>query len=148
MGVVGAKLLVVAVGHVQAHDGGLHQRGRRANGVEIVVLLDLVHDLLGGNGVAETPAGDGVGLAEGGAGHGALPHAGQGVHVGVLVALVDDVLIDLVHDGVDVVLDAQVCDELQLFLGEDLAAGVGGVADQDGLGALLEGVLQDVGDRS
>ena len=61
------------------------------------------------------------------------------------VSVVDDVLVDLVHDGVYVVLDAQIRDDLQLIIGEHLAAGVGGVADEDGLGTLAEGVLQHIG---
>ena len=39
---MGAELLIVAVGHLQAHHGGLHQRGGGAHGVEVVVLLDAV----------------------------------------------------------------------------------------------------------
>ena len=60
------------------------------------------------------------------------------------MAVIDDMLVHLVHDGVHVVLDAQVRNELQLVVGEHLAAGVGGIADQNGLGPLLEGVLQDL----
>ncbi len=116
-----------------------------AHGVEVVELLDPVHQMLGGDGVAQPPAGDGVGLGQGAAGYRPLPHAGQGAHIDVLMAVVDDVLVYLVHDGVDVILDAQVRDELKLFIGKHLAAGVGGVADQDGLGPLLEGILQHVG---
>ena len=63
----------------------------------------------------------------------------------MLVGGVDDVLIDLVHDGVDVIFDAEVGDGLELVVGEDLAAGVGGVADQDGLAAGLENILDVVG---
>ena len=61
------------------------------------------------------------------------------------MTLVDDVLVHLVHDGVDIIFDAQVGDELQLGLSEHLAAGIGGIADQDGFGILLEGLLQHGG---
>ena len=145
VGVVGPKLLIIAVRHLQTGHGGLHQRGGSAHGVEIVVLLDLVHNGLGRNGVANAPAGDGIGLGQGGAGDGPLPHAGHVAHIAVLVRGVDDVLIHLVHNGVHVVLDAQAGNQLQLLLGKHLAAGVGGVADEDGLGVLFEGILQHVG---
>ena len=57
--------------------------------------------------------------------------------------LIDDVLVDLVHDSIDIILLAEVRDECQLLLSEDLSAGVGGVADQDGLDAgLPHGILQ------
>ena len=144
VGVVIAEFLVVAVRHVEADHSGLHQRRRRADGIEVVVLLDAVHDGLRRDGVAETPAGDGVGLGKARAADRALPHAGQAVHIDVLVALVDNVLIHLVHDGERVILDAQLRDELQLVVSEHLAGGVRRVADEDGLCALFERVFQHV----
>ena len=63
----------------------------------------------------------------------------------MLVGLIDDVLIDLVHDHIGVVLHGKLGDLLQLRTGEDLAAGVGRVADQDSLRTLLERIFQDVG---
>ena len=62
----------------------------------------------------------------------------------MLAAIVDDMLIHLVHDGVNIVADAKLGNDLELFLGEDLAAGVRGVADDDGLCTAAEGVLQYV----
>ena len=142
--VVRAELVIVAQRHVEADDGGLHQRRRAADGVEVVVLADARHDVLRRDGIAESPAGDGVGLGERRAGDRALPHAGDAVHVDVLAAVVDDVLIHLVHDGVNVVADAEVGDGLELFLGEDLAARVRGIADDDGLRAAAERIFEHV----
>ena len=54
-------------------------------------------------------------------------------------------LIHLVGDDIGVILLCQRGDELQLLPGKDLAAGVGGVAEDEGLDALTEGVLQLLG---
>ena len=62
----------------------------------------------------------------------------------MLVAVIDDMLIDLVHNGKRVILDAQLGNELQLVIGEDLAGRVRWVADQNGLRALLERVFQHI----
>lgn len=139
-----AKLVIVAQRHMEADDGGLHQRRRAADGIEVVVLANARHDVLRRDGVAESPAGDGVGLGERRAGDRALPHTGEAVHVDVLAAVVDDVLVHLVHDGVNVVADAEVGDGLELFLGEDLAARVRWITDDDGLCAAAESVLEHV----
>ena len=61
------------------------------------------------------------------------------------MALVNDMLVNLVHDGINVVTDTQIRNQLQLIIGKDLTAGVGGVADQDRLDSLLEGILQHIG---
>ena len=42
----------------------------------------------------------------------------------MLVAVIDDMLIDFVHNGKRVILDAQLGNELQLVIGEDLAGRV------------------------
>ena len=124
MGVVVAELAVVFIRHLEANDGRFHQRRSRADGVKVVVLLDPVHDGLRSNRVAEPPAGNGVGLRQARAADRPLPHAGKRGHVDHLPAVVDNVLIDLVHDGVYIVLDAELGNKLQLFVGKDLAAGV------------------------
>ena len=77
MGVVVAKLAVVFIRHLEAHNSGLHQRRSRADGVKVVVLLDPVHDGLRSDRVAEPPAGDGVGLGQARAADCPLPHAGK-----------------------------------------------------------------------
>ena len=59
-----AELLIIAVRHIEAHNGGFHQRRRRTDGIEVVVLLDAVHDGLRRDGVAEPPAGDGIRLGK------------------------------------------------------------------------------------
>ena len=91
-------------------------------------LLDTLGDLGRGNGVTQTPAGDGVGLGQRAAADGALKHAGQRGHVHVLVGSVDDVLVHLVGDAVGVVLLAQVGNKSELLARKDLATGVGRVA--------------------
>ena len=62
----------------------------------------------------------------------------------MLVAVIDDMLIDFVHNGKRVILDAQLGNELQLVIGEDLAGRVRWVADQNGLRTLLERVFQHI----
>ena len=144
MGVVVAEFLIIAVRHVKAHNGSLHQRRRRTDGVKVVVLLDAVHNWLRRDGVAKPPAGDGIRLGQARAADCALPHSGQAVHINMLVTFIDDMLIDLVHDGERVILDAELGNELQLVIGKDLAGRVRRVADQNGLCTLPERVLQHV----
>ena len=57
---------------------------------------------------------------------------------------VDDVLINLVSYDIGVVFLRQGGNDRQLLPGEDPPAGVGGVAENQGLGFLAEGVLQDL----
>ena len=58
------------------------------------------------------------------------------------VGFVDDVLVHFIGYDVGVIFLRQVGDELQLVIGEHLAAGVGGVAQDQRLGILLEGRFQ------
>ena len=60
----------------------------------------------------------------------------------MLIGGKDDVFVHLVGDDEGVVLPGQLPDEGQLLPGEHLPRRVGGVADDDGLGPLAEGVLQ------
>ncbi len=108
-------------------------------------LLDPLGDLRRGDGVAQTPAGDRVGLGEGGAGDGTVPHTGEGGEIGVLEGRVDDMLIDFVGNHISVVLLRKACDNLQLFPGKNSPAGVGGIAENQSLGLLPERVLQRFG---
>lgn len=106
-------------------------------------LLDALGDLGRGNGVAQTPAGDGVRFGQRAAADGSLEHAGQRGHIDVLVGRVDDVLVHLVGDAVGVVLFAEVGDKGELLARKDLAARVGRVAQDDGLGVVVaEGRLE------
>ena len=108
-------------------------------------LLDALGDFGRGDSVAQTPAGDGVGLGQRAAADGALEHARQRGHVDVLMGRVDDVLVYFVGDAVGVVLFAQVGDKGELLARKDLAAGVGRVAQDDGLGVVVaEGRLEDL----
>ena len=134
--------LVVRIRHMQTRHGSLLQRRGGADRQEIVYLLCRLDDLRRRDDIAQTPAGDGVGLGQRAARERALPHAGQGREVGMLVGGIDDVLIDLVGDDIDVVLLRKVGDDLQLIIGEHLAAGVRGVAEDHGLRVLAEGGLE------
>ena len=144
VGVLRQESVVIVLAEVQSGDDRLLEGGRRAHGEEVVDLFDPVRDLRRGDGVPQPPAGDGVGLGQRRAGDGPLPHSRKGGEVDVPVGGVDDVLIDLVGDDIGVVFLRQGGDDLQLHPGEDPAAGVGGVAENQGLGPLTEGVLQDL----
>ena len=137
VGVLGRELVVVGVGHGESHHGGLHERGGRAHGEEVVHLLGDLHHFLGGDDVAQAPAGDGVGLGERPARDGAALHARQAGEIYVLVGGVDDVLVHLVGDDPHVVLLGQARDCLKLGACEDAAARVGGVAQDERFHALL-----------
>ena len=121
-------LIVIAVVEVEGgHDGFLQGSGG-AHGEEVVDLLDALGNLGRGDGVAQAPTGDGVGLGQRAAADGALEHARQRGHVDMLMGCVDDVLVDLVSNAVGVVLFTQVGDKSELLVRKNLAAGVGRVA--------------------
>ena len=142
-GVEVEDLIVIAVVEVEGGDNGFLQGSGGTHGEKVVDLLDALGDLGRGDGVAQTPAGDGVRLRQRAAADGSLEHAGQRGHVDVLMGRVDDVLVDFVGDAVRVVLFAQVGDKGELFARKDLAAGVGRVAQDDGLGVVVaEGSLE------
>ena len=105
-------------------------------------LFGVLNDLRRADEIAQPPAGDGVGLGQGAAGDGAVLHPGQAGHVDVVEGGKHDVLVYLVGDDVRVIPLGQGADVLQLLPGKDLSCGVGGIADDDGLGPLAEGVLQ------
>ena len=54
-------------------------------------------------------------------------------------------LIHLVRDRVHIIFDAKLGDQLELFIGEDLAARIGGVADQNCLRMLTERIFENLG---
>ena len=142
-GVEVEDLLVIAVVEVEGGDDSFLQGSGGTHGEEVVDLLDALGDLGRGNGVAKTPAGDGVRLRQRTAADGSLEHAGQRGHIDVLVGRVDDVLVYLVGDAVGVVLFAEVGDKGELLARKDLAARVGRVAQDDGLGVVVaEGRLE------
>ena len=69
-------LLVIAVVEVEGGDDGFLQGSGGTHGEEVVDLLDALGNLGRGDGVAQTPAGDGVRLGQRTAADGALEHAG------------------------------------------------------------------------
>ena len=142
-GVKVEDLIVIAVVEVEGGHDGLLQGSGGAHREEVVDLLDALGNLGRGDGVAQAPTGDGVGLGQRAAADGALEHAGQRGHIDMLVGRIDDVLVDLVGDAVGVVLFAQVGDKGELLARKDLAAGVGRVAQDDCLGIVVaEGSLE------
>ena len=145
VGVFRQQIIVVILSEFQSRDHSLLQGGRRANGQKIMHLFRAVNDLRWGDDVPQAPAGDGIGLGEGRAGNGPLPHSRQRGKIGMSVRGIDDVLIDLVGDDIHIVLGGQRRNGLQLFTGKDLAAGIGGIAEHQCLGVLAEGVLQYIG---
>ena len=141
-GVQRGQLLVIGLREADSHAGGLLKGGGGPDGEEIVDLFGVLNDLRWADEIAQPPAGDGVGLGQGGAGQRPVPHPRQGGEVGVPVGGVDDVLIHLIGDDVGVVLGGHLRNGQQLLPGEDPAAGVGGVAQHQSLGTLAEGSLQ------
>ena len=118
-----AQIHVVVIGQGQRGDGGFLKRVRRAHGDEVVGPADAHRELGARHGVADPPARDRVRLRDAGDGDGPLRHAGQGRDGDVGRPVVDDVLVDLVRDGEEVVLDADVGDGLELSLGKVLVIG-------------------------
>ena len=141
-GVQRGQLLVIGLREADSHAGGLLKGGGGPDGEEIVDLFGVLNDLRRADEIAQPPAGDGVGLGQGAAGDGAVLHPGQAGHVDVVEGGKHDVLVYLVGDDVRVIPLGQGADVLQLLPGKDLSCGVGGIADDDGLGPLAEGVLR------
>ena len=135
VGVERRELVVVGLRQREAGHGSLHERRGGTHGEEVVNLSRAVDDVCRRNDVAQAPAGHGVGLGQGAAGQRALLHARQAREVDVLVGRVDDVLVDLVRDDPQVVLLGHLGDRLELGAAEDVAAGVGRVAQDECLGA-------------
>ena len=139
------QVIVIVLAESQSRDDGLLQGSRRADGQEVVYLLGALNDGRGRNDVAQPPARDRVGLGQRRAGDRPLPHIGQRGKIGVGVRRVDDVLVHLVGDNIDIILFGKARNQLQLVPGEHLAAGVRGVAQDQRLRVLAEGILQYLG---
>ena len=103
-------------------------------------LGDRLHHLGRRRDVADLPAGDAEALARRADARGALAHARQGHDRQMPAVVEDDVLVDLVADGVGIVLAAQVRDEFEFLAIEHLRAGIHRRVEQDQLGAIAEGV--------
>ena len=137
-GVAGEQFIVVGGREFEAGDRGFLQWRGGSHGEEVVHLAGLLDDGGCGHDVTQTPAGDGIGLGERIAGDGALKHARQGGEADVLVRRIDDVFVHLVGDDEGVVLFGEAADLQEFGAGEDLAGGVGGIAEDDGFGLLGE----------
>ena len=103
-------------------------------------------DVLRASGIADAPAGHGVGLGD------AVDDDGLGLHIvaqggeaDVVLAVVDQLLVDLVGDDVETGLHSQLCDLHQLAAGIDAAVGVGGAVEDDGLGLFVDVGAQHLG---
>ena len=140
-GVEGLQFLIVVFRQLQPGHSSLLQGCCRAHGEEVVHLAGTLDDLGGSDEVAQTPAGDRVGLGQRIAGDGVLEHTGQAGHADVLSGRIDDVLIHFIGHHKGVVLDCQLCNGFQLVPAEHLAAGVGGVAQDQCLGTLGKAFL-------
>ena len=75
-GVEVEDLIVIAVVEVEGGNDGFLQGSGGTHGEEVVDLLDALGNLGRGDGVAQAPTGDGVGLGQRAAADGALEHAG------------------------------------------------------------------------
>ena len=135
-GVEGLQLLIIALRQFQTSHGGFLQRCSRTHREEVVHLARTLNDAGRADKVAQTPAGDGVGLGQRIAGDGVLEHAGQACHADVLGGRIDDVLVHLIRHHKGVILDGQLCNSFQFIAAEHLAAGVGRVAQDQRLGTL------------
>ena len=136
--------VVIALREVQADDRRLLKRRRRADGQEVMHLFRALDHVFRPDEVAEAPAGDRVRLGKGGAADHAVGDLRQRTRIYMMIWREDDVLVYLVGNHVCVVPVAQAADEQQLVLGEDLAARVRRVADDDCLWVLAECVFQHV----
>ena len=140
-----AQTDVVRVREPERGDRRLLERMRRADGDEVVGAADTDRELRRRHRVADAPAGDGVGLRDPRDGDRAVGHAGQRRDRRVAVAVVDDVLVDLVGDREQVVLETHLRDRLQLGPREHLAGGIVRAVEHDGLRARRHGAAQAVG---
>ncbi len=109
----------------------------------VFLQLDHVADDAGGaQGIPHTPAGHGVGLGEGVDHNGPLPHPGQHGHAEGLVAVIDQLPVDLVGDDPQIVAHDDARQPLQGLPSRDAAGRVGRRVDDHGLGLFGNGGLQ------
>ena len=100
--------------------------------------LTVADQMLRSHGPTQLPSGHGESLSGRADGNGPLPHVGQGGNADHLVVVEDHVLVDVVGDADDVVLLAQVGNDLHLLVLVDLAQRIVGVVVDDGFGLLVE----------
>ena len=136
------QLLIVFRAEIQTGDNGLLQRRGRADRQEIVHLPDPVGDFRRRQSESEPPAGDGISLREGAGADRALPHARQRREINVSVRRIDNVLVDLVRHDKGVIALHDICNDQQFVHRKNLAARIGGVAQNQCLRAAAEGVLE------
>ncbi len=126
----------LGAGELQGRRGG--ERGKLVGGADGGAQIGR------GEGPADAPAGEREGLAHARDADGAFGHAGQGGN-GEVLAVVDEVFVDLVGDADDVVAAAKLGDEGEFFFREDLTGGVMGAIEDEHAGLVAEGGGERVG---
>jgi hypothetical protein len=121
---------VVLVGQGQGLRYGVLERAAADEGEELLDRLDRGDQLRGGLDPADLPAGERERLARRADPHRALAHAGEGDDRHVL-AVEDQVLVDLVGHHEQVALDGQAGDGGQFGAGEHRAGGIVRAVEQD-----------------
>ena len=103
-------------------------------------------DLLGAGGVADAPAGHGIGLGNAVDDDGLLLDLrAEGGDAAVLFVVVDELFVDLVGDDVEAALHGQIGDGLKLRAAPDAAVGVVGRVDDERLRPVGDVGTQHVG---
>ena len=131
---VGGKGRKVAIVQTQSRGSAPLQVGRRRERHELVSPGDRLHQLGRRRDVAHLPPGEAEALAGRTDPDGAVAHAGQGHQRDVAAIIENDVFIDFVAHGVDIVLEAKLGDEIQFLPVEDLGTGIHRRVEQDELG--------------
>ena len=125
--------VIIALREIQSDDSRLLKRRGRSDSQKVVHLFRAFNNVFRPDEIAETPTRDGIRLGEGRAADDAVGNFRQRARIYMMIRREDDVLVNFIGDHVCVVLVAQAADEQQFFFGEDLAARVRRVADDDRL---------------
>ncbi len=110
----------------------------RREGQELVRLGDARGQFRRGRQITDFPARERECLARGGNTGRPLPHAREGQEREMFLVPEDNMLINLITDGIGVMLDCQFRDQLQLRPAENLACRVHRAVHQDQLGLVAE----------
>ena len=110
-GIGGGKLVVIVLRKLQGEGARMLQGSRGANGEEIVNFAYGLRGFGRSEGPADAPTGDAVCFGHTVDDDGAIAHAVDAGHRDVLVAVINDVLVDFVGDAESVPTDAEIADE-------------------------------------